>query len=219
VGAADCCVAKSRYLNILAQSDEMARSKNKSIPRSELRIIGGQWRSRKLSFTPAQGLRPTTDRIRETLFNWLSPVIRDARCADLFAGSGALGLEALSRGADHCDFIDTSAPALNQVSQHLATLGAQQSGSCHAGSAEQFLQGAHPPLDIIFIDPPFGLGLVASVCQSLSLSQLLAEDAWVYIETPKNEALPELPDNWQLHRDKIAGDVAYRLFHINPIHS
>ena len=197
----------------------MARSKNKSLPSSELRIIGGQWRSRKLSFIPAQGLRPTTDRIRETLFNWLSPVIRDARCADLFAGSGALGLEALSRGAGHCHFVDTSAPALGQVSQHLATLGAQQHGSCHAGRAEQFLKGAHSRLDVVFIDPPFGLGLVAPVCQSLALSQLLAEDAWVYIETPKSEALPGLPNNWQLHRDKTAGDVAYRLFHISPIPS
>ena len=166
---------------------------------------------------PAPGLRPTTDRIRETLFNWLSPVICDARCADLFAGSGALGLEALSRGAKHCSFVDTSAPALSQISQHLATLGAQQYGSCHAGSAEQFLKSAHPPLDIVFIDPPFGLGLIAPVCQGLSNSLLLAEDAWVYIEAPKNEALPVLPNNWQLHRDKTAGDVAYRLFRINPI--
>lgn len=195
----------------------MARSKNISLPNSELRIIGGQWRSRKLSFTPARGLRPTSDRVRETLFNWLAPVIRDARCADLFAGSGALGLEALSRGARHCDFIDTSPHTLDQISRHLATLGAQQQGVCHTGSAEQYLGGTHGTLDIVFIDPPFGLGLVAPVCQNLSTTQLLAEEAWAYIETPKNEALPELPVNWLLHRDKTAGDVAYRLFHIRPI--
>jgi len=191
----------------------MARAKNKGLPKSELRIVGGQWRSRKLSFTPATGLRPTADRIRETLFNWLSPVIRDARCADLFAGSGALGLEALSRGAGRCDFIDISAPALNQVSQHLVTLGAQQYSACHTGSAEQYLGGSHGPLDIVFIDPPFGMGLLAPVCQCLSISQLLAEEAWIYIETPKKEALPELPENWRLHQDKTAGNVAYRLFH------
>jgi len=193
----------------------MARSKNKRHPQGELRIIGGQWRSRKLGFFPAEGLRPTPDRVRETLFNWLSPVIRDARCADLFAGSGALGLEALSRGACHCDFIDISSTALSQVSQHLATLQATQYGACHPGSAEQFLLGADGPLDIIFIDPPFGLSLVGPVCQALSTSTALAEEAWVYIETPKGEALPALPENWQLHRDKKAGDVAYRLFHLS----
>ncbi len=192
----------------------MARTKNKVPSNSELRIIGGQWRSRKLSFTPAPGLRPTSDRVRETLFNWLSPVIHDAACADLFTGSGALGLEALSRGARHCAFIDTSHPALKQVSRHLAALQAQQCGSCYPGSAEQFLTTAPGPLDIVFIDPPFGLGLVEPVCQILSRAPILASGAWVYIETPTSEALPVLPQTWQLYRDKAAGGVAYRLFHI-----
>ena len=190
----------------------MQRSKNKPASQSELRIIGGQWRSRKLSFTPAPGLRPTSDRVRETLFNWLAPVIRDAKCADLFAGSGALGLEALSRGARHCDFIDTSSLALGQISQHLVMLDAIGCGNCHTGSAEQYLAKSDTAADILFIDPPFGLGLIAPVCQLLSHSAALAPQAWVYIESPRAEALPELPDNWRLHRDKTAGDVAYRLF-------
>ena len=192
----------------------MARAKNKISSSNELRIIGGQWRSRKLSFTPAPGLRPTSDRVRETLFNWLSPVIREATCADLFTGSGALGLEALSRGARHCDFIDISQPALKQVSRHLAALQAQQCGSCYRGPAEQFLTTNPGPLDIVFIDPPFGLGLVEPVCQILSHAPILASDSWVYIETPTSEALPALPQTWQLYRDKTAGSVAYRLFHI-----
>ena len=95
-----------------------------SAGRSQLRIIGGQWRGRKLTFTPAEGLRPTTDRVRETLFNWLAPFIFGARCADLFAGSGALGLEALSRGAAHCDFVDSAKAAGRQIAGHLETLGA-----------------------------------------------------------------------------------------------
>lgn len=207
---------KNRYPIILAQTEDMARSKTKGPPQSKLRIIGGKWRSRKLGFTAAPGLRPTSDRIRETLFNWLSPIIHDARCADLFAGSGALGLEALSRGADHCNFIDTSSPALKQISQHLEALEAIQYGTCHLGSAEKFLSTVQEPLDVVFIDPPFGMGMVEPVCRRLSVSSVLAEEAWVYIENPRSEALPELPKNWQLHRNKAAGDVAYRLFHISP---
>ncbi len=190
----------------------MARSKNNGRPASELRIIGGQWRSRKLRFTPAEGLRPTSDRVRETLFNWLSPVIREARCADLFAGSGALGLEALSRGAAHCDFVETSAAALDQIAEHLVTLEARPRSHCHLTRASQFIASARGPLDIVFIDPPFGRGLVQPACQLLSSSPALAQEAWIYIETARGEAPPATPDNWQLRREKVAGEVSYRLF-------
>ena len=97
----------------------MARSGKDAGKRGQLRIIGGQWRGRRLSFTPEEGLRPTTDRVRETLFNWLAPYLHGARCADLFAGSGALGLEALSRGAGYCDFVDASPSVIAQISAHL----------------------------------------------------------------------------------------------------
>lgn len=192
----------------------MARSKNKQPPQSELRIVGGKWRSRKLSFTPAAGLRPTTDRIRETLFNWLAPTINGARCADLFAGSGALGLEALSRGAAHCDFVDTSKLVQHQILRHLEALGASSHGHCFVDSAQNYLRSEKTSVDIAFIDPPFALGMVEPVCRSLSRSGLLAHEAWVYVETPKSEALSELPANWSLYRDKVAGDVAYRLYRV-----
>ena len=191
----------------------MARAKNRAQSTSELRIIGGQWRSRKLAFTPAEGLRPTSDRIRETLFNWLSPSLAGARCLDLFAGSGALGLESLSRGADHCDFVDTSRVGLRQISQHLSSLQAAQQGGCHLQQAEQFLQSVTGgPYNIVFIDPPFGLGLVEAASQLLAKQSVLAPGAWIYLETPRDEALPPVPGNWVLHRDKTAGEVAYRLF-------
>jgi 16S rRNA (guanine966-N2)-methyltransferase len=191
----------------------MARAKNRAQPASELRIIGGQWRSRKLAFTPAQGLRPTSDRIRETLFNWLAPALRGARTLDLFAGSGALGLESLSRGASHCDFVDTSRTALSQISQHLNALEASRHGSCHLQRAEQFLHNATGgPYNIVFIDPPFGLELVEQACQLLSKPSILAPQAWIYLETPRDQAPPPVPDSWVLHRDKKAGEVAYRLF-------
>lgn len=179
---------------------------------SQLRIIGGQWRGRKLDFTPADGLRPTTDRVRETLFNWLAPDIHGARCLDLFSGSGALGLEALSRGAAFCDFVDTSAPALSQIADHLHNLEASARAACHRQSAQAFLDREHFNWDIVFIDPPFGQDLVAPVCELLGRSGRLREGTLVYIETGHREALPQLPPGWTLHRDKRAGDVSYRLF-------
>jgi 16S rRNA (guanine966-N2)-methyltransferase len=178
----------------------------------QVRIIGGQWRGRKLTFTPAGGLRPTGDRIRETLFNWLAPYIQGARCVDLFAGSGALGLEALSRGAEHCDFVDTAGPALAQINQHLRTLKAPGRGTCHAGTAQQFLQHAVTPYDIVFIDPPFTLQLAAPVCASLASNRRLGDAALVYVETAATESALDVPQQWTLHREKTAGGVTYRLF-------
>ena len=190
----------------------MASSKSKRPSHSQLRIIGGQWRGRKLTFTPAEGLRPTTDRIRETLFNWLAPEVSGARCADLFSGSGALGIEALSRGASHCDFVDSANSAIRQISGHLDTLGAIANGQCHNCPAKQYLAESTEPLDIVFIDPPFTKGLVEPICQQLSDTGLLTPEALIYIETPAQEALTNLPGNWSLHREKQAGGVAYRLF-------
>ena len=193
----------------------MARSGKRAAKPSTLRIIGGQWRGRKLSFLPAEGLRPTTDRVRETLFNWLAPDIYQARCLDLFAGSGALGLEALSRGAASCDFVDTSAAALRQIAAHLETLGAGSLGSCHQTPALSFLQGALEPYDILFIDPPFGQFLVNPSCEQLANPGPVAPGGLVYIETAATEDPPRTPTNWSLHRDKVAGGVAYRLYRNN----
>ena len=190
----------------------MARSAKGAAKQSRLRIIGGQWRGRKLAFTPAVGLRPTPDRVRETLFNWLAPHIRGARCLDLFAGSGALGLEALSRGARHCDFIDTSGLALAQIEHHLKVLQAEGVASCVPGPARRFLQSASTIYDIVFIDPPFGKGMADSSCALLAEHDLLSADALVYIETGATEAEPGLPASWQRYREKVAGGVSYRLF-------
>ena len=190
----------------------MASSKSKRRDRGQLRIIGGTWRGRKLAFTATDGLRPTTDRIRETLFNWLAPVIAGAHCADLFAGSGALGLEALSRGAAHCDFVDSSATAVREISGHLETLGAGRRGRCHHDTASRYLQDIGRPLDIVFVDPPFSQGLVQPSCEALAIKQLLSPDSLVYIETPTQEVLTNLPSNWEIYREKTAGGVSYRLY-------
>lgn len=190
----------------------MARSRKRSATPNTLRIIGGQWRGRKLTFSPVEGLRPTADRVRETLFNWLAPVIRDARCLDLFAGSGALGLEALSRGAASCDFVDTSVTALRHIAQHLRTLDADRRALCHAGPALAFLQGASAPYEIVFIDPPFGKNLVEPVCAQLARPGLLSAGGFIYVETSVRDPVPAVPADWLLQREKVASEVAYRLY-------
>lgn len=190
----------------------MSRTGSRRGKPGQVRIIGGRWRGRKLSFPATAGLRPTGDRIRETLFNWLAPHILDARCADLFAGSGALGLEALSRGAAHCDFVDSAAAALSGIRGHLRTLDAEDAGRCHALTAQQFLQQTQESYNIVFVDPPFKLSLVEPVCEFLATSGLLADAAFVYIETASTEPPPSVPPQWALHREKVSGGVTYRLF-------
>jgi 16S rRNA (guanine966-N2)-methyltransferase len=190
----------------------MARSGKGPTKNGTLRIIGGQWRGRKLSFSPVEGLRPTPDRVRETLFNWLTPVINGARCLDLFTGSGALGLEALSRGALSCDFVDTSTAALGQIEHHLQTLHAATGARCHAMPAMTFLENAREPYDVVFVDPPFNRGLVVPVCSQLDILSLVVAQGLVYIETSAADPAPTMPGQWRLHRDKVAGEVAYRLF-------
>jgi 16S rRNA (guanine966-N2)-methyltransferase len=191
------------------------KSNNKNIA-NQLRIIGGQWRGRKLSFPSIEGLRPTPDRVRETLFNWLSFELPESKCLDLFAGSGALGLEALSRGAAYADLVDSADAACKQLNTNLQTLSATNA-TVHQTPAEQWLQQASSKqlsYDIIFLDPPFHRDLVASCIQLIEDSQLLTAKSWVYLEMASDEPLPELPENWQPYREKNAGQVCYRLFKI-----
>lgn len=177
-------------------------------PLSQLRIIGGRWRGRRLQFAPVEGLRPTGDRLRETLFNWLQFHLPDARCLDLFAGSGALGLEALSRGAARVDFVELNPRAVQTLREQLKLLGANN-GRVHHCSAADFLAGHRGPFDIVFVDPPFAGDLWR---ESLAaLASQLGEGALVYVETPRDSPLPT-PAGWQLEKDKRAGRVQMRLF-------
>lgn len=192
----------------------MARSKRGATPSRQLRIIGGRWRGRKITFPDIPGLRPTPDRVRETVFNWLAPYIHDAVCLDLFAGSGALGLEALSRGARHCSFVDSAPGAQNNLKALITTLDADTRASCYEQPAAQYLQQAPPGFDLVFLDPPYRMGLVETASALLAGRSLLAADALIYVETAAAEPLPSLPDRWELHREKHAGDVAYRLFRV-----
>lgn len=203
-------------VNTGADSEQwMSKTKTKrpnQKPSNRLRIIGGQWRGRKLSFPTIEGLRPTPDRVRETLFNWLAADIIDTRCLDLFAGSGALGLEALSRGAGFADLVDNSAEAAKQLQQHLQLLNADN-GQVSLDNAEHKLQQhSGEPYDIIFLDPPFHQQLAASCIQLIDQRNLLSTRGWVYLEMASDEPLPIIPTHWRLHRQKSAGQVCYRLF-------
>ncbi len=176
----------------------------------QLRIIGGQWRGRKFVVPDLSGLRPTPDRVRETLFNWLSQSIPHSRCLDLFAGSGALGLEALSRGAEHVVFVDNQAAVKQHLQTVLTTLDCDHYDIIIA-DASQPLALPDQSIDVVFLDPPFHQGLLASCCQWLEASNLLSPDAYIYIEAEKNLTTLCLPDNWQIKKSKQAGQVAYYL--------
>lgn len=184
---------------------------------NQLRIIGGTWRGRKLSFPSSEGLRPTPDRVRETAFNWLAPVLPGARCLDIFAGSGALGLEALSRGAAHVDLVDSSSSVASQLRDNLSLLNSSV-GRVHHANALQWLQAyscrQNPPYDIIFLDPPFRQELARDCIRQVDQLSILSPRSWVYLEMAIDEPLPPIPDHWHLHREKVAGQVCYRLFSV-----
>ncbi len=186
-------------------------NKGKGGHQNQLRIIGGKWRGRKLAFSDIDGLRPTTDRVRETLFNWLQPVIAGARCLDLFSGSGALGFEALSRGAAHVTMVDRQPCVIENLKDHAAILEAQNA-RCIQLDGLKFLKDSDESYDIVFLDPPFQAGLLKDCIDMLHRKNCLLTGARVYIEHDKNEALPEILPNWQVSRSKQAGQVSYHLF-------
>lgn len=190
----------------------------------ELRIIAGQWRGRRWRFPAGPDIRPTPDRVRETLFNWLAPHIRGARVLDLFAGSGALGLESLSRGAAHATFVDTDPRAVDALRARCAewTKASQDAGGTagsaefHRGDALAFLAGSAgrstpAPFDVVFLDPPFDAGLWGKAAARLEAGGWLAPEAFVYLEAPADALPPGLPATLKPWRDGTAGEVGYHL--------
>jgi 16S rRNA (guanine966-N2)-methyltransferase len=175
-----------------------------------IRIIGGQLRNSRLDVPDLPGLRPTPERVRETLFNWLAPVIDGARCLDLCAGTGALGVEALSRGAAGVQFVERDARAAQALRDNLARLKAS-GGQVAAIDAQVYLQGAGQPFGVVFLDPPFGLDLWTPLTRQLEQGGWLTASAWIYLESPR-QAEPVAPANWTVHRQGTAGDVRYTLY-------
>jgi 16S rRNA (guanine966-N2)-methyltransferase len=179
-------------------------------PSGRLRIVAGKWRSRLLPVADEPSLRPTSERIRETLFNWLQSTIEGSRCLDLFAGSGALGLEALSRGAAEVIFVENSARAAAALKDNVTALDASDT-YIHEADAIDYLNGNPQPFDIVFLDPPFAADLIGDLCRLLDERGWLARGARVYLEQEQERPLPRLPDGWTILKDKTAGQVRYAL--------
>jgi 16S rRNA (guanine966-N2)-methyltransferase len=180
--------------------------------RNEIRIIAGAWRSRRLRFPATEGLRPTPDRVRETVFNWLRDVIEGARCLDLFAGSGALGFEAASRGAASVVQIDATEKVCAALRQNCSVLAADDRIRVIHDQARRYLAGPAEPFDVVFLDPPFRRGWPQPLCQMLEFRGWLAPAALVYLESERELRLTDLPANWSLYRHGEAGEVAYALY-------
>ncbi|MDA8364255.1 MAG: 16S rRNA (guanine(966)-N(2))-methyltransferase RsmD [Gammaproteobacteria bacterium] len=187
----------------------MASSGRRPAGRGHLRIIGGQWRSRQLQVAPAVDLRPTPDRVRETLFNWIEPWVGGADCLDLFAGSGALGLEALSRGAASAVLVERDPAAIAVLRLNVAALAARDA-EVVAADCLDYLQGAGRQFDIVFVDPPYRSGLLGRCCVLLAAGGWVRPGGLVYLEASAAQ-MPELPEGWTLERSKRAGQVGYHL--------
>jgi 16S rRNA (guanine966-N2)-methyltransferase len=175
-----------------------------------VRIIGGTLRNSRLDVPAVTGLRPTPERVRETLFNWLAPTIAGVQALDLCAGTGALGIEALSRGAGGVQFVEREARAAQALRANLSRLKVV-GGDVACADALQFLHGAPNAAGLVFLDPPFALDLWTPLAQRLEQGGWLTPQAWIYVESPRGRAL-ELPSNWLAHRHGEAGEVGYALY-------
>ena len=190
----------------------MAKKPTQSARASSIRIIGGEWRSRKLTVPDAPGLRPTPDRVRETLFNWLAPTTQGARVLDAFTGSGALFLEALSRGASTGVAIDANTNAVNNLRRNLAVLQCDDAEVLRVDSLQYLSNKTEQGFDIVLLDPPFHQDLLLSACQLLEDNNWLNKDAWIYTESEQAPSSLGVPSSWRLHREKHTGQVHYALW-------
>lgn len=180
----------------------------------QCRIIAGKWRGRKISFDDAEGLRPTTDRIRETVFNWLQPYLPNSHCLDCFAGSGALGFEALSRGAESVLLLEQNPKTINNLKKNIEALTANNA-DMQCVDTLQWLEHQHArEFDVIFLDPPFSSDLLNQACKLLQKSNCLSDNAIIYLEHNIDSKI-NLPDNWNTLKDKKSGQVIYQLLQNN----
>ena len=175
-----------------------------------VRIIGGKWCGRKLSFPAESSVRPTLDQIRETLFNWLQPIISESRCLDAFTGSGALGIEALSRGANHVTFVDQDTVTLTHLRNHLQELSTSNGETLRLSIPEGLSQISPPAYDIIFLDPPFNSDLLNKTLAALASSALVKPGTLVYFETSARHEF-DLSTQWTLQRHKKTKRISYGL--------
>jgi 16S rRNA (guanine966-N2)-methyltransferase len=205
-------IAAILAFNSIAVSD-MSQGKKQQSKKSttgSIRIIAGKHRGRKLPVLMAEGLRPTTDRVKETVFNWLMPYIHDVNCLDCFAGAGSLGFEALSRGAAQITLIELNKAAAKQLQENKKLLNADNVMVTNTNSLDFLKSSTKQHYGLVFIDPPFREGLVTQTAELLN-NGWLADQALIYVEM-EVQSSQQLPNNWQLLKEKVAGQVAYRLF-------
>ena len=183
--------------------------------RNSVRIIAGVWRGRRIHFPDMPALRPTPDRVRETVFNWLQHSIAGSRCLDLFAGSGALGLEALSRGAREAVFVEQFQAAARALQEQLIRFGGAAKGRILEMGAARFLRTPGAPFDIAFLDPPFGTNALAEYIPLLDSGNSLTVGGLIYLENERAAGVPALPGHWELLKSKSAGEVGYHLVRVN----
>ena len=196
--------------------DHKTMAQSTTQKKNRVRIIAGEYKSRKLEFPNVEGLRPTADRIRETLFNWLQDSIAGETCLDLFAGSGALGFEALSRGASQVDFIEQNSAAVNSIRDNIERLGAKH-GNVYCSDAFEWLDRCTQDLrqyGLVFLDPPFKGETLARAIVKLESANLLREGGLVYIEKEKQSIDDNLPSNWIEVKSKNAGLVQFGLYNV-----
>ena len=202
-------------LKRLMRRQKAKQGDKRKLPPGRLRIVAGKWRSRLLPVADVQGLRPTSERIRETLFNWLGDTIAGTRCLDLFAGTGALGFEALSRGAGSVCFVDSSREAVVALRDAATLLDAQACEIVKAKALDFLAASGRPRFDVVFLDPPFSTDQVEDLCRLLLERNCLTPGARVYVEQPKDRELPVLPDGWRVVREKLTGNVRYFLLSVD----
>jgi 16S rRNA (guanine966-N2)-methyltransferase len=189
---------------------KVKKQSEKSAPKGHIRIIAGQHRGRKLPVLMADGLRPTTDRVKETVFNWLMPYIQDAHCLDCFAGSGGLGFEAISRGASSAILVELNKSAAQQLNDNKALLKASNIRVIQQ-NALNFLHSNQQAYSLVFIDPPFRKGLAQKAAELL-VEKGLTDEALIYVEMEASDNLQIMPSHWQLLKEKVTGQVIYRLY-------
>ncbi len=187
------------------------RTTGKKSQPGRVRIVAGKWRSRLLGIADVPGLRPTSERIRETLFNWLAPIIQGARCLDIFAGTGALGLEALSRGAAEVVFVEKSPVAAATLRENIAMLNASETAVSETDASDYLRQAPLGEFDIVFLDPPFAADMHEDLCRLLVEEQVLSKNAWIYLEEDRAKPAAVIPEGWQIMKTGLAGNVRYSL--------
>jgi len=195
--------------NQRASSQEKGKKPNSD---GFIRLISGQWRGKKLPVKDKQGLRPTTDRTKETLFNWLMHDIREANCLDCFSGSGSLGFEALSRYCQFCTFLELDKQVAVQLQNNISTLKAENAEVIQGDSLRYLSQNASRQYDVVFIDPPFNLGLAQPCIEQLEEQGYLTENSLIYVEVESTLTNLQFPTTWSLLKEKNAGQVRYQLF-------